>query len=157
MTQLDIAGGRVVLLSPEDIDRVAAHHWHGVPARNTVYARYQDSSKKVTLMHRLILDAGPGQIVDHINGDGLDNRRENLRLVTAAQNNHNRRPQGALPFKGVYKAKGRTRYRASMTIGDRRLNLGSYSTAEEAARAYDAAAVSAFGEFAWLNFPEEER
>lgn len=108
---------------------------------------------KVVQLHRWIMDAKPGQVVDHINGDRMDNRRENLRLCTVAQNIRNQKPRASRSgLKGVFKKRGR--WQASYTFEGKKIYIGNFSTPEEAARAYDAAAREAFGEFALLNFPD---
>jgi hypothetical protein len=105
-------------------------------------------------MHRLILAAAAGQWVDHIDGDGLNNRRANLRICDPNQNAANsRRVPNTIGYRGVW----RTiygRYYASITSKGRAVRLGSFSTAIEAAVAYDEAAKELHGEFATLNFPE---
>lgn len=113
-------------------------------------------------MHRLILGLAPGQVGDHRNGNGLDNRRENLRMATYSQNNQNARPSSkkASPFKGVsircnrfggrYKARP---WAAEIHVDGRKIGLGSFPDEVSAAKAYDVAAREHFGEFAKLNFP----
>jgi HNH endonuclease/AP2 domain len=113
-------------------------------------------------MHRLILGLPPnnGVCVDHINGNPYDNRRENIRICTVSQNNMNRKPQGVCKYKGVSYNKvsdGKGGYytyiRSCIRIKGRSITLGSFKTEEEAAKAYDFAAKTHFGEFAKLNFP----
>jgi hypothetical protein len=98
-------------------------------------------------LHRLILKAPDGVEVDHINGNALDNRRQNLRLATHAENMHNR--VGTNDLKGV-RRKGK-RYYASIEMDGRFIHCGVYDTPEEAARAYDRKAIELFGEFACTN------
>lgn len=107
------------------------------------------------LIHRLVMSPQPYQIVDHINGDLLDNRRCNLRFATKAQNNMNRRKTGncSSRYKGVCWNKKNRNWLAGIKVNGKRKNIGSFKDEEAAARAYDAAAVEYFGEFAWLNFP----
>jgi len=106
-------------------------------------------------MHRLIMGNPQGMEVDHINGNGLDNRRCNLRVVTTSQNQANQHARrGRSSFKGVFKQ--RSRWRARIHVQQKGINLGSFLTEEEAARAYDAAALHYFGEHACLNFPRQE-
>jgi hypothetical protein len=102
-------------------------------------------------MHRLIMAAPDGIGVDHINGDGLDNRRANLRLASQRDNSANMavRASSATGFKGVSWKRRNRKWQAQ--IG--RTYLGIFASAEEAARAYDHAAREAWGEFAHLNFP----
>jgi hypothetical protein len=113
------------------------------------YATASSAGMQVQI-HRLLL---PGlKMIDHRNRDGLDNRRCNLRAATSAQNQANRRGWGRCGFKGTYLNRGK--YVAAIAPHGRTRNLGTFGTVEEAAEAYDIAAVEDFGEFAYLNFPE---
>jgi len=105
-------------------------------------------------MHRVILDAPMNMLVDHINGNGLDNRRENLRICTNTENLRNRGKDrdNTSGYKGVVIKKGEKKFRAQIRVNQKTIHLGSFSTPEEAARAYDDAAREYFGEFAWTNF-----
>ncbi len=115
-------------------------------------------------MHRVLCCAPNGIEVDHINGDPLDNRTDNLRLVTHGQNMKNRRRnicrRNGIRFKGVYKNANCSTYTARLTAvvdGERvHLYLGSFTDQESAARAYDTAALAQFGDFSRLNFPVTE-
>ena len=95
-------------------------------------------------------------VVDHINHDPLDNHRHNLRLATRSQNAANVGPyaNNTSGYKGVDFNQGK--WRARITQHGKRHFLGTFDTAEEAARAYDSKALELFGEFASLNFPEEK-
>jgi hypothetical protein len=109
-------------------------------------------------MHRLITGAGPKHQVDHRNGNGLDNRRLNLRIATGTQNRANQGPLRmrngrASQYKGVYRDNRRDRWTASIQIDRQSHYLGRFANEEAAARAYDAAALEAWGQFARLNFP----
>lgn len=98
------------------------------------------------LLHRLILRPKSGQQIDHINGNGLDNRRENLRYATASQNAQNRKGWGKLP-KGVKLNKYSGKYEARFQMHKRYYHLGSFNTPEEASLAYQTKAKEYFGEF----------
>jgi hypothetical protein len=122
-------------------------------------------------MHKLVIDARSGEMVDHINGDPLDNRKENLRIVTNQQNSWNSR--GAKSFNGkptssrfkgvsrkICKYKGKPRYKywvAKIGVDGTDVTLGHFKDEEEAAKAYDEAAKKYFGEYARLNFPPNQR
>lgn len=102
-------------------------------------------------LHRLIAGTPPGFDTDHVNGDRLDNRRANLRVASRSENNANagRRSHSSQPFKGV-RRKG-SRWQARIRVRGREIALGSFTTAEEASAAYDAAARLHFGAFAHTN------
>lgn len=155
--QIPLSRGFVALVDDADAEAVLAFgKWHArtpragkTYARRNVWDRSGDSPRCTTyLMHQFITG---WDYVDHVNGDGLDNRRSNLRPATARQNQGNvgLRRDNKTGYKGVKHHRGR--YRADCA----KQYLGIFPTAEAAARAYDEAAVVAFGEFARLNFPKE--
>lgn len=144
------AGG-VIVTDTWFARRVVPHKWTIQRKGRTSYASAAIDGQRVYL-HRLIIGAKPGQVVDHINGNGLDNRLSNLRIVTTQQNLLNRRPAGNRRFKGVYQVSAHS-YRARLSLGATRYELGSFPTEKLAALAYDEKAKEVFGEFARLNFP----
>lgn len=107
----------------------------------------------ITLLHRLIMNATPGMLVDHINMNRLDNRRSNLRMCNKSENMRNRGKQAnnVSGFKGVCLDKRRNKYKAEIKNGNTKKFLGYYATAEDAAKAYDEAATKYHGEFARVN------
>lgn len=143
--------GMTALFSPEDYDLVKCHNWYVSPSRGIRYAcrRAKAFEGKHTIrMHRHISDDCQ---VDHINSDGLDNRRENLRKCTQAENTRNTRPWGGVSYKGVDFHKITGKYRARIRIDGATRQLGVFDDPESAARAYNDAAMKVFGQFAYLN------
>lgn len=152
-----LSNGHFTLVDAEDVDRLRPYRWYGgVFPGGKVYAQYtyrRDGVKITISMHRFIMGAGAGEMVDHKNGYSLDNRRENLRFCTSSQNNQNRRVTSrasGLP-KGVYRATNSRRFAAQIYCDGKRYCLGAFDTPEEAAAAYDAKAIELHKEFASLN------
>lgn len=143
---ITLTKGKSTIVDEADYSRVAGVNWQAHDDDGRWYA----VSRGTLRMHRVILGAPDGVQVDHINGDGLDNRRANLRLATHRQNTLNRARRGD-GFKGVSRRQGRWLARAGR---NGQFYLGHFGTPEEAARAYDAKARELYGAFARLNFPE---
>lgn len=123
--------------------------------REKVNGRY-----KTIMFHRELLNVQTSSIfVDHKNGNGLDNRLENLRLTDRAKNAANSRKlkKAGSVYKGVYKHKKCVNWNARIQYNGKRIDLGYFTSEKEAALAYDTAARLYFGEFAKLNFPEEKK
>lgn len=144
------------MVDDDDFERLNQHSWCAVQRSAGVYARRTDNKAHETVyMHReiLALRAGDKREADHKNGDTLDNRRSNLRVASHAENkaNSHRLKVGKSGFRGVTVI--RNKFRASIKQGGKSCDLGRFETAIAAARAYDKAAKSRFGEFARLNFP----
>lgn len=148
--------GYVALIDLEDLGRVRQYSWHADITPWGPYARAYTPARKVSL-HRFIMGTPKGVQIDHRNGDGLDCRKENLRPATQTQNNGNRKKgkRGTSSYKGV-RLRSYGRWQAKIKCNGVQRSLGHFSDEESAARAYDAAAVEVFGEFARLNFPAEK-
>lgn len=129
----------------------------GIDYAGRDYVR-EDGSNAFEFLHRRVLGlTDSGIIVDHVNGDGLDCRRANLRIASAAENSRNARKHrdNASGFKGVSWDRTRGRWQAQITVRGRRFRLGRFTDPRAAAAAYDAGAREHFGAFAALNFPRE--
>lgn len=156
--EIPLTQGKVAVIDDADWPLVSGHKWRAAWSRrrgaNTWYAWTSVRGSTVG-MHRVIMAAPKGMLVDHRDGDGLNNRRSNLRLATFNQNNgHIVAPvRNRLGYRGVVKTPTSKRFHA--VIGKWCTDLGWYDTPEEAARAYDDAAREKYGEFARLNFPRE--
>lgn len=116
------------------------------------YVRGIEVKLHVWVMRRVLGAIPEGLVVDHKNGDGLDNRAENLRLATVGENNMNRKSVTVVGFRGVDRA-GQGRFRARVRVNGCRRHLGTFPDPLSAARAYDAAARSSGRGFAPMNFP----
>lgn len=166
MATIQLTQGFVALVDDEDLPLVAPYRWYAsCDARRMHWcAQANKPGHDSTIrMHRLLLLAPPGMTVDHIIHPWpaeriIDNRRANLRLASQAQNVANsrkRRKPATSRFKGVVRR--RTRWHVRICIGGETTCLGGFATEEDAARAYDEAAVRLFGDFARLNFPQRSR
>ena len=157
MKKIPLSQGKFALVDDEDFENVNRFKWYfanGYARRTPIV-----NGKRTTLsLHRFIMNAKPEEMIDHVNGDKLDNRRENLRFCTPGQNQMNikKRVKNTIcKYKGVYKyqPKGRkqVKYQAVIRKDGKKINLGYFNSEEMAARAYNDAAIIHFGEFANLN------
>lgn len=151
--QIPLTRGQYVLVDERDYESLARYRWHctanGYAARTVIKRK----RKKTIYMHRELLKAPARLQVDHCNQDKLDNRRENLRLVTAQQNTMNRSKQRnrSAPYKGVSRHRGR--WQARIWVDGKSLHLGYFDTLFIAASIYDVAARQYYGPYAKLNLP----
>lgn len=154
MKELPVYGGKFALVDDEDFEELSKFKWH---MRQGYVQRYDSySACKVTQMHRQLMSPKETEQVDHINGVRHDNRKENLRCCTRAQNCHNRTKysRSTSGFKGVTWYKRRNKWGAQIRINGKLKYLGLYDNAADAARAYDGAARELHGAFANINFTD---
>ena len=140
---ITLTQGFVAIIDAADAARVEGRNWFAQVKKNTVYA-----VSRGVFLHRFLTEA-PAEIeVDHRSGDGLDNRRQNLRFATPALNraNQKRRKNNSSGFKGVYKTSV-NRWTAQIGVGGKRICLGSFKNPEDAHQAYAKEAEKYYGEF----------
>ncbi len=151
-----LRSGRFAIISEVDEALVTAHPWgysRGYAVRRPRVIEKAQGAPRDISMHRAILVTKSD--IDHKNGNGTDNRRSNIRPCNDAQNQQNRvrLPKNTSGFRGATWHKQSQRWQAGIKVRGRSIHLGLHGTAELAARAYDAAAIKYFGEFARPNFP----
>ena len=166
MKEIKLTQGKVALVDDVDYDVLNQFKWfaHKGGDDNTYYAGRSikiNGNYKQIWMHRIIMETPNNLQVDHIDHNGLNNQRSNLRNCTHHQNHMNLINYGISKYRGVsYFAdpighKRIKKIRATITLNNKIIYIGLFKTEEEAARAYDAKAKELFGEFANLNFPNE--
>lgn len=159
--ELPLTKGKVALISPEDLKLVDKYPWHARQNRRGgkwyAYTTLPPQDRKTTRsvsLHRFLMDAQPGTLVDHKDGDGLNCQRHNMRIANHTQNNAHRigKPSWSKnTYRGVKWHTRDKRWRACLSLNNKTLHLGSFATEEDAARAYNKGALEHFGEFAVLN------
>lgn len=156
MKYINITQGYKVIVDDEDYEHLNQWHWQiakqGEYASRRFWNRETKTYKTIT-MHRYIMNIPKGKDVDHINGNGLDNRRSNLRLATRSENIRNsfKQSNNTSGFKGVTWHKHIKKWQAQGYINYKHKFLGYFKTKEEAALAYNEFAKKCYGEFARLN------
>ena len=166
-------GTHITIVDKEDWERLKEYRWALDVQAHAIYAHtniphpdggwyYPPNGKRrrrslTVRMHRLITNAPKGMVADHINHNGLDNRKSNLRVCTNAENMRNQHSQkgGTSIYKGVCWHKASGKWYAQIKFKGKTIHIGLFTDKEEAARAYDAKAKELFGEYAYLNFPDE--
>lgn len=155
---IPLTKSKTAIVDSEDYARLVSMPWpwRAKYAKGQWYAVTRFNGRDIG-MHNLLMIAPPDYEIDHKNGNGLDNRRENLRIATHAQNMSNRKHQrnNTSGFRGVHWMTDRQKWRAQIRHNGAHIHIGVFISAEDGARAYDAKAQELFGEFARLNFSEK--
>jgi len=157
--KIRLTEGKYTIVDLQDFYLLNDYDWVTYGKGDCIYAVRHlisaDVKEQIVRMHRYIMKAPEELLVDHKNGDGLDNRRSNLRLATFSQNMQNRRKhkKTSSKFLGVCFDKRNGKWRAKIKYNGKTIHLGRFDNEEDAARAYDAAAKKYYGEFARVNFP----
>jgi hypothetical protein len=169
MKEIQLTKGKVALVDEEDhIRLLELGRWAALnPHRNgkTFYAYHHDRAVGFILMHRFLMGLTDRNLqVDHIDGDGLNNQKSNLRIVDKFKQARNVRKISTITlsnYKGVSylrnKPNFKKRWRGYIKINRKQISLGLFETETEAAKAYDVKAKELFGEYACLNFPKKEQ
>ena len=158
MKRIPLSQGKFALVDDEDFETVGQMRWYTMRIHNVWYAASSQAVEGTRVyLHRFLMDPPSDMEVDHINGDGLDNRRENLRVCLHRDNLRNvrRTVTSRSGFRGVLKTRS-GRWEARTKRLGRIIHIGTFDTPEEAARARDRKIIELHGEFAVLNFPRED-
>ena len=160
--RIPLTQGKFAIVDPEDYEELARYKWfamrnkRGFYAIRMVKAKNGRGRRKKIRMHRQTLDVPDDKFVDHINHNGLDNRKANLRIVTNMQNSWNKRKQRgnySSQYKGVSWSKRVGKWHTEIYCRGTKIFIGYFDDEKAAARAYDARAAELYGDYASLNFP----
>lgn len=150
MKRISLTQGKYALVDDKDFAVLSEYPWH---YSQGYAARMSPKPQRKIFLHRSILMPPNGMFIDHINGDSLDNRRENLRICTRAENQHNQKILGRSTsgFKGVSWHKRIKKWNVKIRVAMKDVHLGYFTEKVEAARAYNEGAKKYYGAFACLN------
>ncbi len=154
---IPLSKGANAIVDIDETKSINSHKWWlRATSKHLRYAARKENGKTI-YMHREILNTPAGMHTDHINGDGLDNRKSNLRICTPTQNQHNsvKWANKSSKFKGVSFNKQTKKWEAYIRFNCKLIHLGRHKSEFVAAKAYDRKAVELFGEFANINFPSQ--
>jgi len=145
--------GKLAVIDLNDVELISQSNWHFEGAYG-VRLIYREGKCRAIYIHRTINNTPDGFETDHINGNKLDNRKGNLRTVTAKQNQHNQMPRKGCSsrYKGVSWASGAMVWKACIKINGKNKHIGNFDCEFDAGKAYDVFAVKEYGEYASLNF-----
>lgn len=159
--RIPLTQGRYAKVDVDNFYRFIKHKWQACRSGDSFYVRrtvYNKGKQTKLHMHRVVLNAPEGMQVDHIDGDGLNNCRDNLRLATSSQNCCNRACRGKTSkYKGVHYLRSENCYQVNANKNGKKIYIGRFKDELEAARAYDTAAKKYHKEFARLNFPTKTK
>lgn len=155
MKEIPLTQGKVALVDDEDYEWLTRWKWTACKDKDNWYAMRREGypKRRNVKMHRVVINAPSEMEVDHRDRNGLNNQKYNLRLCNTVQNSRNRRVRSdsRTGVKGVVFRVETEKYRVTICVNGKRKNLGQYDTIEDAAKAYNKAALKYFGEFANLN------
>lgn len=151
-------GRHIVYYDECDHEIVSQYNWCLHKGDTTLYVRANAWNKETKksfhpYMHRLILAVVKSQQIDHKDHNGLNNRRDNLRLCNGSENGYNKPPalNNSTGYKGVHYYKKRDNYQVNIVVGKKRIHGGYFKKIEDAAKKYNELALKYHGEFAYLN------
>jgi len=150
MKHIKLTQGKFAIVDNTNFEWLNQWKWCAQKGISTWYAIRRDKKGKTIRMHRIILNTPEGMDTDHINSNGLDNRICNLRICSRSQHHRNRKPKKG-KYKGVNMGGRANKWQARITIKGKRMSLGYYKKKEDAARAYNIAAIKYFGNYARTN------
>jgi hypothetical protein len=152
--EIQLNKGTITIVDNDDYEYLNQWKWYLLKSHTNYYAiRSSRPDNKLIQLHRIVIKAKQGEIVDHINGDKLDNRKVNLRICTHAQNNQNRKISklNKSGYNGVSWSIKNKRWVAQIACEKKKIHLGYYKDLIEAAKVFNQAAKKYHGEFAKLN------
>lgn len=160
MKEIKLTKGYSAIVDDEDYPAISQYSWYAEETKGHVYARRRVTisrgKTKLLSMHRAIINPLDNQDVDHIDNNGLNNTKANLRACSRAENIRNQvKHKGSIPkYKGVSYDSSRKKWTAAICVNRRQMSLGRFNTELEAAEARDKAAKELHGEYAHINFPK---
>lgn len=157
MKKIKLTRGKFALVDDEDFDYLNQWKWNAMPDKDNWYATRTDriDGKKTIRMHRQLMQAEKGVPCDHIDRNGLNNQRSNLRLCSITENNQNRAKRNSIvssEYKGISWHSRIKKWQASLGYKGKKVHIGYFLNEKEAALAHDKKAKELHGEFAYCNF-----